>query len=51
MENTYFNRAYPNKVDKATSDSKTITQIKQARDKKGIGFYCGKRHEYIFIEK
>lgn len=37
-----------------TKDSETVEKMKLAdklmSDKKGISFYCSKRHEFIFIE-
>ena len=43
-------RLYPNKVRQCSTDSKTIKQINRIKGKRGIGFYCFKRHEYVFIE-
>lgn len=53
MEETIVRKTVP-KIEKATEDSKTVKQIKMAETtmtgKKGISFYCSKRHEYISIE-
>lgn len=42
------------KAEKCTKDSDTIEKMKIAdkhlAGKKGISFYCSKRHEFIFIE-
>ena len=42
------------KVEKCTVDSDTVKQMKyadkQMETKKGISFYCSRRHEFIFIE-
>jgi hypothetical protein len=52
--NTGFNKQYPLAVNRNTSNSKTIAQMKDAEEHikshDGIGFYCSKRHEYIYIE-
>jgi hypothetical protein len=48
-----FNKLYPNAVNKNTSDSETVIRMKQisGNKQKAIEFYCGKRHQYIFIER
>ena len=48
--NVKIDRLYPNRVIKNTEDSKTIKQMNRAKGKKGISFYCSKRHEFVFIE-
>ena len=46
-----ISKMYPNRVISASEDSKTIKQMNAHKGKGGVGFYCSKRHEYIFIEK
>ena len=48
--NVNINRLYPNRVIMNSEDSKTFKQMNRVKGKKGIGFYCSKRHEFIFIE-
>ena len=47
-------KQYPNKVEKNTADSETILLQKLAdkamESKKGISFYCSRRHTFMFIE-
>ena len=51
--NSDFNKLYPNRITKNTSNSDTVRQmeISNERMKKegGISFYCKKRNEYIYI--
>ena len=50
-----FDKAYPNKAAVKTSKSAFDIQFdnaeKESKTRKGISFYCGKRHEFIFIAK
>ena len=48
-----FNKLYPNRVIKNTSDSDIIKQMEISREiihkHGGISFYCRKRREYVYI--